>query len=106
MGALQSLHMPLSGAGEVFGALDVDGSGYVDIRGFCDAMIGPAAAQPRLATRKAGSEIVMSGRQPSGDRCERATPTPPAERGYTPTRLQPVPRGGGGGSNGGSRTGS
>jgi Ca2+-binding EF-hand superfamily protein len=76
IGALQSLQLPLSGAGDVFAALDVDGSGSVDIREFCDAMTSdtavPFVAKPRLATRSAGSEIVGSGRPPV------------VERGYTP----------------------
>jgi Ca2+-binding EF-hand superfamily protein len=38
--SLQSLNVPLSGSREVFAALDRDGSGTVDIREFCDAMIG------------------------------------------------------------------
>jgi Ca2+-binding EF-hand superfamily protein len=114
IGALQSLHLPLSGAGEVFSALDVDGSGYVDIREFCNAMIGvqqpaaaagaAAAAKPRLATRNAGSEIVMSGRKPSGG-LDSSMQTLPVERGYTPVGKPQLPNKPAGSRNG-SRIGT
>lgn len=109
MGALQSLHLPLAGAGEVFGALDADASGYVEIREFCDGMIGPmgsqpAATPPRSATQNAGSAIINSGRPPSGDR-PAAMPVTAAERGYTPSRTQPTQKTVGGSRNG-SRNGT
>lgn len=99
IGALQSLHLPLYGAGEVFAALDRDKSGYVDVREFCDAMISPlpqlgSGTQSRQATRNAGSQILMSGKQ--DERFNRIATSPPiSERGYTPTRpsAQTTPRG-------------
>lgn len=116
VGALQSLHLPLSGAPEVFAALDADNSGTVEIREFCEAMVNdtplPAPGSKR-ATRNAGSDIVMSARRPSatpsatGDRYERTTSTmnaPAAERGYTPVKVTAAQKVGN--SRNGSRTGS
>merc|ERR1719162_2841397 len=88
IGALQSLHLPLYGAGEVFQALDVDNSGYVDIREFCDAMVQGPATQKQPA-RTAGTDMIGS-KPPLSDRAYERTgtlpPMPPDERGYTPLR--------------------
>lgn len=111
IGALQSLHLPLYGAADVFTALDRDGSGLLDIREFVDAMIAgipfPATSKPRLATRTAGNDIVMSGRRASSDRYARTNPldAPPSERGYTPLQGQAMQKVGSG-SRTGSRTSS
>lgn len=100
IGALQSLHLPLTGASEVFPFMDKDGNGTIDIREFCDAMVGSAQPQPRLAVRNAGSAVV-SGLPPTP-----SMPTggvsgvPGGDRGYTPTSQKM------GGSRVGSRAGS
>lgn len=121
IGALQSLHLPLAGAGEVFSALDKDGNGTIDIREFCDALVlNSPLPNARSAMRAAGSAVLGSssnvaagglpgvGGQPESERYERTgnmMPAPPAERGYTPRAVPTMQRVGSGSQNG-SRNGS
>jgi len=121
IGALQSLHLPLAGAGEVFSALDKDGNGSIDIREFCDAVLVPGSLPPaRSAMRAAGSAVLGSasntvagglpgvGGPADTERYERTgtmMPAAPAERGYTPRHVPSMQKVGSGSQNG-SRTGS
>lgn len=114
IGALQSLHLPLAGAGEVYSALDRDGSGALDIREFCDAMLsnGGLPSNSRSAMRAAGSAVVNGGSSRGSERYERTGPTmqaQAAERGYTPVHVPTMQKVGGGSGNSsrnGSRMGS